>query len=118
VNVDATEEAIYVEEPPEHDPPKPSWRTIDNPAEMQEWLRRRNKRHLNQMHVEERPPTRVEFQKILAEHGTSEIAIGILNGTIDPASLVLDEQATEFITRLAKNNGEKGISIYHKTCQE
>jgi hypothetical protein len=84
---------------------------------MQEWLRRRNKRHLNQMHVEERPPTRAEFQKILAEHGTSEIALGILNGTIDPASLGLDEQATEFIAGLAKNNEEKGLSMPRQMSQ-
>lgn len=43
VNVTVEEDAIYVEEPPEHNPPKPSWRTIDDPEEMQEWLRRRNK---------------------------------------------------------------------------
>ncbi|KAL3798245.1 hypothetical protein ACHAWO_013476 [Cyclotella atomus] len=78
---------------------------------MEEWLRRRNKRHLNQMHVEERPPTRVEFQKILAEHGTSEIALGILNGTTDPASLGLDEDAIKFIAGLAKNTEEKGLSM-------
>ena len=63
------------------------------------------------MHVEKRPPTRVEFQKILAEHGTSEIALGILNGTIDPASLGLDEDATKFIAGLAKNTEEKGLSM-------
>ncbi|KAL3785202.1 hypothetical protein ACHAWO_011947 [Cyclotella atomus] len=93
VNVTVEEDAIYVEQPPEHDPPKPTWRSIDDPEEMQEWLRRRNKRHLNQMYAEERPPTRVEFNKILAEHGTSEVAIGILEGTLDPSTFGLDENA-------------------------
>ena len=118
VNVEIDEHAIYVEEPPEHDPPKPSWRTIEDPAEMQEWLRRRNKRHLNQMHVEERPPTRVEFQQILAEHGTSEIAIGILDGTIDPTSLGLDEHATAFIAGLAKTDKEKELSMPRQMTTE
>jgi hypothetical protein len=104
VNVEIDEEAIFVEERPEHDPPKPSWRTIDDPAEMQEWLRRRKILHLNQMHVEERPPTRVEFQSILAEHGASEIALRILEGTIDPTTLGLGKRATDFIRGLHISN--------------
>lgn len=63
------------------------------------------------MHVEEWPPTRVEFQNILAEHGTSEVALSILDGTINPSSLGLDEQATEFIRGLAKTDEEKKVSM-------
>jgi hypothetical protein len=111
VNVEINEVAIFVEKAPEHDPPKPSWCTIDDPAEMQEWLRRRNKHHLNQMHVEEKPPTRAEFQDILASHGMSKIALGIVNGTLDPSTLSLDEQATGFIRGLAKTDEEKTLSM-------
>ncbi|KAL3787049.1 hypothetical protein ACHAWO_007438 [Cyclotella atomus] len=101
------EDTIYVEEPPEHNPPKPSWQMIDDPEEMQEWLRKQNKRHLNQMHVKERPPTRVEFQKILAERATSEIALGILEGTLNPTTLGQDESAKQFIRGLSRRNEEK-----------
>eukprot|EP00956_Cyclotella_meneghiniana_P042621 scaffold248723_cov109-Cyclotella_meneghiniana.AAC.1 len=111
VNVEIDENAIYVEEPPTLDPPKPSWRTVEDPYEMQEWLRRRNKRHLNQMHAEERPPTKVEFQSILSQHGTSEVALGILDGTLDPSTLGLDEQTADFIKGLAKTDKEKILSM-------
>jgi hypothetical protein len=77
---------------------------------MQEWLRRRNKRHLEQMYVEERPPTKQEFQQILSEHGTSEIAMAILDGTIDPSTLGLDEDASNFVKGLAKSTEEKPLS--------
>eukprot|EP00956_Cyclotella_meneghiniana_P028262 scaffold65213_cov39-Cyclotella_meneghiniana.AAC.1 len=111
VNVEINENAIFVEEPPTLDPPKPSWRTVEDPSEMQEWLRKRNKRHLNQMYIEERPPTKVEFQSILSQHGTSEVALGILDGAIDPSTLGLDEQATDFIKGLAKTDKEKTLSM-------
>eukprot|EP00956_Cyclotella_meneghiniana_P038249 scaffold150909_cov50-Cyclotella_meneghiniana.AAC.2 len=62
------------------------------------------------MYAEERPPTRVEFNKILAEHGTSEVAIGILEGTLDPSTLGLDENAVKFIGGLARRQDEKPLT--------
>jgi len=110
VEVEQTEDAIFVKEPCELNPPEPTWQTVDKPDEMQEWLMRRNKRHLNQMHAEERPPTRKEFQSILAEHGTSETAMAILNGTLDPSTIGLDKDATNFIKSLARRTEEEGLS--------
>jgi hypothetical protein len=110
VEVEQTEDAIFVKEPSELNPPEPTWQTVDKPDEMQEWLMRRNKRHLNQMHAEERPPTRKEFQSILAEHGTSETAMAILNGTLDPSTIGLDKDATNFIKSLARRTEEEGLS--------
>jgi hypothetical protein len=54
------------------------------------------------MHVEQRPPTRAEFQSVLAEHGTSEVAQAILDGTFDPTTLEMDEGIETFIQGLQR----------------
>ncbi|KAL7506238.1 hypothetical protein ACHAXN_003506 [Cyclotella atomus] len=110
VQVEVTRDAIYVAETT-GESVKPSWRIVDDPAEMQEWLRRRNKRHLNQMHVEQRPPTRAEFQSVLAEHGTSEVAQAILDGTFDPTTLKMDEGIETFIQGLQRREKEKSLTM-------
>ncbi|KAL3802447.1 hypothetical protein ACHAWO_004749 [Cyclotella atomus] len=117
VQVEVTQDAIYVAETT-GEPIGPSWRTVDDPAEMQEWLRRRNKRHLNQMHVEQRPPTRAEFRSVLAEHGTSEVAQAILDGTFDPTTLGMDEGIETFIRGLQRPEKEKSLSIPRQMTTE
>ena len=117
VQVEVTQDAIYVAETT-GEPIGPSWRTVDDPAEMQEWLRRRNKRHLNQMHVEQRPPTRAEFQSVLAEHGTSEVAQAILDGTFDPTTLGMDEGTETFIRGLQRREKEKSLTIPRQMTTE
>jgi hypothetical protein len=117
VQVEVTKEAIYVAETCE-EPTGPSWRTVDDPAEMQEWLRRRNKRHLNQMHVEQRPPTRAEFQTVLAEHGTSDVARAILDGTFDPTTLDMDEGIVTFLRGLQQREKEKSLTMPQQMTTE
>jgi hypothetical protein len=108
--VEVTRDAIHIAETI-GEPTGPSWRTVDDPEEMQEWLRRRNKQHLNQMHVEKRPPTRAEFQSVLAEHGASEVAQAILDGTFDPSTLKMGEDIETFIKGLQRWEEEKPLSM-------
>ena len=117
VQVEVSRDAIYVAETTD-DPIGPSWRQIDDPAEMQEWLRRRNKRHLNQMHVEKRPPTLAAFQSVLAEHGTSEVAQAILEGTFDPSTLEMGEGIEIFIKGLQRREEEKSLSMPRQMTTE
>jgi hypothetical protein len=63
------------------------------------------------MHVEQRPPTRAEFQSVLAEHGTSEVAQAILDGTFDPTTLKMDEGIETFIRGLQQREKEKSLTM-------
>jgi hypothetical protein len=108
--VEQTNTAIYVSDPTSVIKAPPSWSTIDDTTEMQEWLTKRNKRHLQQMIVEKRPPTRDEFKHILAEHGTSEVADAILNGEYDTSTLQMGPEMEQFIKGLKRTDEEKKLT--------
>ena len=111
VDVETEEDSIFViTESPETAPP-PTWRTIDEAKEMDEWLLRRNKRHYQQMHIENRPPVREEFEPVLSEQGTSSIVDEILAGTFDPAQLDSSEEMAEFIKKLKMTPEEKKLRV-------
>eukprot|EP00956_Cyclotella_meneghiniana_P019479 scaffold33333_cov78-Cyclotella_meneghiniana.AAC.2 len=59
---------------------------------MEEWLLKRNKRHLQQMYIEQCPPTKSNFAPILEEYGTSVTAKEILSGDCDLTSLNLSPE--------------------------
>ena len=90
VEVEISDDVIHVKNPESIQ--QWTWTKVTKPDEMEEWLMRRNKRHLQQMYIEQSPPTTKEFEPILADHGTSSITDEILNGTVDLDSLDLSDE--------------------------
>jgi hypothetical protein len=64
VEVEETEHAIAVTNP--HSTQEATWSKVMTPEEIESWLLRRNKRHLQQMYIEGSPPTTKAFEHILA----------------------------------------------------
>ncbi|KAL7523469.1 hypothetical protein ACHAWF_003332, partial [Thalassiosira exigua] len=57
-----------------------SWRQLRDKETMERHLLRRNKRHLQQVAMEECPPRQSYFEDILSEFGTSDAADDLLDG--------------------------------------
>jgi hypothetical protein len=85
---------------------------------MEEWLLRRNRWHLQQMYVEERPPTTPAFSGILSDHGTSHIADQLLSGDFDVTSLGMDVEMEEFLRHLKMTPEEKKLQIHSRLSRE
>ncbi|EJK70743.1 hypothetical protein THAOC_07871, partial [Thalassiosira oceanica] len=56
-----------------------SWTEIDNKADLEQWLLKRNKKHLEQVYDEERPLTREPLRSLLGESGTTDSLMKILD---------------------------------------
>ena len=72
---------------------------------------RRNKRHLQQMYIEQSPPTTAEFEPFLAEHGTSSITDEIFNGTLDLEGFDLSDEMRLFLQSL-QQTPKRGKCIF------
>eukprot|EP00956_Cyclotella_meneghiniana_P030478 scaffold76836_cov71-Cyclotella_meneghiniana.AAC.3 len=64
VEVEISDDVIHVKNPESIQ--KWTWTKVTKPEEMEELLMRRNKRHLQQMYIEQSPPTTAEFEPFLA----------------------------------------------------
>jgi hypothetical protein len=115
---ETAEDALYVLEPTPTTPSPPTWRVIDNADEMEEWLLRRNRWHLQQMYVKERPPTTPAFSGILSDHGTSHIADQLLSGDFDVTSLSMGVEMEEFLRHLKMTPEEKKLKIHSRLSRE
>ena len=89
VDVEIENNIIFVQQDTIANEASPTWKVVDDADEMNDWLLRRNKRHYQQMRLDNRPPMRLEFAPILSEQGTSTIVDDILDGNYDPAELGL-----------------------------
>jgi hypothetical protein len=118
VDVEQTNEAIFVQDPTSVARVPPNWITIDDTEEVQKWLMKRNKRHLKQLQIEQRPPTTDEFKHILAEHGTSKVADAILDGTYDPTELGMGKEMEEFLKELKRSNDEAKLTTPERMSAE
>jgi hypothetical protein len=118
VDVEQTNEAIFVQDPTSAARVSPNWITVDDTEEVQQWLMKRNKRHLKQMQIEQRPPTTDEFKHILAEHGTSKVADAILDGTYDPTELGMGKEMEEFLKELKRSNDEAKLTTPERMSAE
>lgn len=58
------------------------WKRITNKTEMEEVIVMRNKKHLQQVAMEEAPPTKPEYSKFFAEYGCSELSDKLLDGEL------------------------------------
>eukprot|EP00956_Cyclotella_meneghiniana_P045763 scaffold383125_cov202-Cyclotella_meneghiniana.AAC.1 len=74
---------------------------------MEEWLMRRNKRHLQQMYIEKSPPTTEAFAPVLADYGTSELTDEILNGTVDLETLDVSDEMKLLLKSLKRTPDEE-----------
>ena len=81
VEAEKSEDMIHVLNP--ESIKAPTWTRVTKPEEMESWLMRRNKRHLQQMYIEQSPLTTEAFAPILEDYGTSTITDEILGGTFD-----------------------------------
>ena len=88
-----------------------TWRKITKPVEIEAWLLRRNKRHLQQMFVEGSPPTTDAFAPILEEYGTSEVAKRVLDGTYDSSELNLGPEMELFLNALKMTPEERALKV-------
>lgn len=120
VEVECAEDCIYVTTEPCSFECRPtvSYQVIDDPEKMNKKLIIRNKRHLNQMNIDRRIPTRPDFKPILQNQGTSDVADEILNGTYDPSSLGLGVEMEEFIKTLRMTPEEKKLNVRERMSRE
>lgn len=116
VDVDISEDIIHVKNP--ESITEQTWTKVSNPEEMESWLMRRNKRHLQQMYIEGSPPTTKEFESILEEHGTSEIADQILDGTFDYDSIDMGEEMKLFLKSLKRTPEEQRLKVPSRMPKE
>jgi hypothetical protein len=107
VDVESTEHAIAVLNPDLIQ--EATWTKVTKLEEIESWLLRRNKRHLQQMFIEGSPPTTEAFAHIIADYGTSGVADQILNGTYDPSNLELGPEMELFIRQLKQTPEEKRL---------
>ncbi|EED87047.1 predicted protein [Thalassiosira pseudonana CCMP1335] len=89
----------------------PRWTTISKASEMEHWLLRRNKRHLQQMYLEESPPTLPSFTAIMGEHGTSEAVDTILEGEFDIDGTGLPPQMKQWLKSMQRTSEEKEHTV-------
>ena len=89
-----------------------TWKKITKPIEIEAWILRRNKRHLQQMYVEKSPPTTEEFAPILEDHGTSDTAKSVLDGTYDSSQLNLGPEMEMFLKSLVMTPEERLLVMY------
>eukprot|EP01082_Thalassiosira_pseudonana_P016004 g13600.t1 g13600 contig9:10029-12311(+) len=89
----------------------PTWRKITNMEEMEQWLLRRNKRHLQQMYLEDSPPTLPSFAAMMGEHGTSTTVDAILDGTFDIDSIELPEQMKAWLKTMKRTPAERDLTV-------
>jgi hypothetical protein len=87
------------------------WSKVTKPEEIENWLLRRNKRHLQQMYFEKSPPTTAQFEHILADYGTSAVADAILNGDYDSSSLQMGPEMEYFIKSLKMTQKERELHV-------
>ena len=116
VDVEVSEDVIHVKNP---DSIKlATWKKVTKPEEMEEWLLKRNKRHLQQMYLENCPPTKSNFAPILEDYGTSATAKDILNGDYDLESLNLSPEMKWFLESLEMNEKEKQTDVPKRMLRE
>jgi hypothetical protein len=89
----------------------PRWTKISKVSEMEHWLLRRNKRHLQQMYLEESPPTHLSFTEIMGEHGTSEAVDVILDGEFDIDGTDLPTQMKQWLKSMQRTSTEKEHTV-------
>eukprot|EP00956_Cyclotella_meneghiniana_P030597 scaffold77517_cov56-Cyclotella_meneghiniana.AAC.2 len=116
VEVEISGEAIYVKNPESIQ--QATWSRVTKPEEMEQWLLKRNKRHLQQMYIENCPPTMSNFAPILEEYGTSSKAKQVLNGECDLESLNLSPEMKWFLESLKMNENEKKLDIPKRMTRE
>jgi hypothetical protein len=116
VEVEETENAIAVTNPQSNQ--EATWSKVTTPEDIESWLLRRNKRHLQQMYIEGSPPTTKAFEHILAEHGTSAVADQILEGTYDPSHLGLGTEMELFIRHLRRTPEERKLECPERISTE
>eukprot|EP00956_Cyclotella_meneghiniana_P035927 scaffold119601_cov26-Cyclotella_meneghiniana.AAC.1 len=109
VKVETSDDMIHVKNPESIQ--QWTWTKVTKPEEMEDWLMRRNKRHLQQMYVEQSPPTTAEFEPFLAEHGTSSLTDEILNGTLDLEGFDLSKEMKLFLKSLQQTPKEREMHI-------
>ena len=59
-----------------------TWRRVAKRGEIENFLLRHNKRHFQQVAMEESPPSLAYFQDLLSECGTSNLSTRLLEGKI------------------------------------
>jgi hypothetical protein len=116
VEVEETENAIAVTNPQSNQ--EVTWSKVTTPEDIESWLLRRNKRHLQQMYIEGSPPTTKAFEHILADHGTSAVADQILEGTYDPSHLGLGTEMELFIRHLQRTPEERRLECPERISTE
>eukprot|EP01082_Thalassiosira_pseudonana_P014896 g13554.t1 g13554 contig8:946492-947667(+) len=89
----------------------PRWKKITKASEMEDWLLRRNKRHLQQMYLEESPPTHQSFTTITGHHGTSETVDAILEGDYNIDGTDLPLQMKQWLKTMQRTPKEKDLTI-------
>jgi len=86
--------------------PAQLWRDVTSPEEMEEHLRARNKRHLQQVEKEDADSDRHIIKDLIKDHGTSEAADQLLAGEYVPQQAVSKEMAA-WIKQMKQSEAEK-----------
>ena len=81
------------------------WREVTDPIEIERLLNNRNKRHLQQVSLEEGRIHHDILQRLMADHGTSDIVDDLYNGVIDMDACT-DEAVQAWVKVMRKTTQE------------
>ena len=84
-----------------------TWRRITERGEIENFLLRRNKRHLQQVAMEESPPSLAYFQDLLSEYGTSDLSTRLLEGEITTELDAFPSVVRKWILQFRRTEEEK-----------
>lgn len=97
VEYDDTTDSLYVTNT--HPRPQSLWEDVTSQDLIEQYLLRRNKRHLEQTDREQGISTQPLFQDIRANHGINPLTADLLDGTFD-TTYALSAETLEFFRQL------------------
>ena len=87
----------------------PSWSEIDKRSDLETWFLTRNKKHLQQVWDEQRPPSREPLRSLLGDYGTTDNLMKILDNDFDLDSAELDPLLRTWLKWLVKTEDERRL---------
>lgn len=87
----------------------PTWTRVENTADMESWLRQRNKKHHQQVHEDGSFPTTTEFFDIVGEHGTTSQVDALLDGTFDVDAVDFPDYVKDWLRWMKRTPAEKEL---------
>ena len=88
----------------------PTWTSVTDTEEMENWLFRQNKAHHQQVHQDRSFPTISPFTDLVGEHGTSNLVDSILEGTINLDKYEFPAHIKDWISLIKREEADNKLS--------